>query len=93
MSQNSDVQLGRIEVQLESLNDKLFSHTNQDMTQFNALFAQLNTLDTKMDAMLLREAQKEGEKLAIRRVSGYVSAIVSLIVTSIVASIMKIFGV
>lgn len=80
-TQNNEVQLARIEEQLDSLNDKLRTHTEQDMVQFSSMLAQLAALDAKMDAMLLDKARREGEGVAIKRFSGYISVVVSVVVT------------
>ncbi len=70
-----------IETQLAVLNEVWETHTEQDMQQFEKLSEQLESLDGKLDALLLREAERKGESAATKRISGYVSAVVSLLVS------------
>jgi len=90
---SEDQQLGRIEAGLDALNDKLTVHTDQDMSQFDALFEKLDNLDDKLDAMLLREAHQQGEKAAARRMTMVVAGMISSVVSIVGAFIMKAFGV
>ena len=70
-----------IETQLAVMNEMWETHTEQDMQQFDKLSEQLGTLDTKLDALLIREARRSGETAATKRISGYVSAVISLLVS------------
>lgn len=66
-----------IETQLAVLNEVWGVH----ITQCEEIFDQLDSLDTKLDSLLLREAERKGESAATKRISGYVSAVVSLLVS------------
>lgn len=92
-TQSEDQQLGRIEAGLDALNDKLTIHTDQDMSQFDALFEKLNNLDDKLDAMLLREAHQQGVEDATRRTTMVIAGSISTIISVAGAFIMKAFGV
>lgn len=88
-----EIQLVKIASGLDSLNEKLASHTDQDMTQFNVIFERVDVLDEKLDALLLREAHQQGEKDAARRLNVLVAGVVSSVVSIVGAFIMKAFGV
>jgi len=77
----TDLRERSIETQLELLNSLWDTHINQDAVQFERMSDQLTVLDTKLDSLLLREAERKGESAVTKRISGYVSAAVSLLVS------------
>jgi uncharacterized protein (DUF1501 family) len=77
----TDLRERSIETQLAVMNEMWETHTEQDKEQFELLSVQLGDLDSKLDALLIREATRTGEAAATKRYSGYVSAVVSFLVT------------
>ena len=75
-----------VEVQLAAIRAALEAHTSQDMSQFTAIFAKLGELDGKLDALLIREARKEGEFVGMKRSAAALAAFISFIVS--VASVV-----
>jgi len=71
----------KVEVQLAGIRSALEAHTSQDMTQFDSLFTKLEALDGKLDALLIREARKEGEFSGIKKTAVVLAAFISFAVS------------
>lgn len=75
-----EVKLAKIEVQLENLTQMLKEHAGQDASMFGALVERLDSIDEKLEALLIREAHREGEREGIKRTSVALSACVSSLI-------------
>ena len=73
--------LGSIDVGLAALEQRLTDHTNQDDANFSRLSGQLESIDEKLDQLLIREAGREGEVKGIRRSVIAIATVIPLIIT------------
>ena len=80
---STDVQIAQMRGELVAMREVWALHTRQDMDQFDKLNSTLNDLDGKMDALLLREAERKGEGAGIKRAAIILSSVISLSVTLI----------
>ena len=51
----------------------------------------MKSLDGKVDALLLREAGREGEKREHRNMSARISGVVSLVVAGVISAVVNLF--
>lgn len=66
-----------IDTQLAVLTEVWEIHT----LQFEKISDQLGALDSKLDSLLLREAERKGESVATKRISVCVAAVVSVLIS------------
>ena len=76
------LELTAIEAQLITLNTLWETHTAQDENRFNDLSSQIGVLDTKIDAFLIREAERLGEAKGMRRSAIVIATCASILVSA-----------
>jgi len=82
----------RYEERLDNLIRQIETHTSQTVIHFTALTTQLSILCTRMDAILLREARKDGEYAGMRKSVAVLAGVVSFIVTAVGIAVQAYFG-
>lgn len=71
----------KVEIQLAAIRAALEAHTQQDMGQFTSISDKLDELDAKIDALLIREARKEGEFVGMKRSVATMAGVISFLVS------------
>lgn len=82
----------KVELQLAALHAALEAHTAQDMSQFSSMLDKLEALDEKIDALLIREARREGEAIGARKSAATMAAVVSFVITIVAQIAQAYFG-
>ena len=80
---NVEARLASLDANMNALGLRLTDHTAQDDDNFGRLSDQLDTLDEKIDELLLREASREGEAKGARKSAVAIAAIVSSVISAI----------
>jgi len=82
----------KVEIQLAGIRSALEAHTSQDMHQFTSISDKLEELDSKLDALLIREARREGAAEGVKRSAAVMAGVVSFIVTVVSVAAQAYFG-
>lgn len=77
---NEAAAYARLEERVEAIRDLLERHTSQDMEMFNRLVVKIDSVDEKIDQLLLWRERQEGERAAVKRASAVMAGTISVIV-------------
>jgi hypothetical protein len=80
-----------VEERLVRLETKWDDYMNREDSVHTEILNCIQSLDLKLDGLLLREAGREGEKREQRSISAKVSGLVSLIVAAVISVIASVF--
>ena len=78
-----EVALAKVEGQMSSMREIWALHTTQEAEQFQEVNGSLHEIDTKVDALLLREAERQGEMAGTKRIAIIAATVIPMVITTI----------
>lgn len=91
-NQDLAVAVASMEASMRAMQEIFNAHTAQDMQQFEALNHSIESLDEKLDQLLLREAHRSGEFSALRRTALALAFMISTVVSIGAAAVQAFVG-